>query len=86
MDFSILADVSSSFAVLEEIIGKFTHAILREAKYLYRYAGKGLPEGKASYSFRFWLGLRERTLTGEDILQFRNAFLQFLEMHGLSLR
>ncbi|MHB9029989.1 MAG: phenylalanine--tRNA ligase subunit beta [Candidatus Latescibacterota bacterium] len=86
MDFSILADESSSFAVLEETIGKFTHTILQQVKYLYRYVGKGLPEGKASYSFRFWLGLRERTLTGEDILQFRNAFLQFLEARGLSLR
>jgi phenylalanyl-tRNA synthetase beta chain len=86
MDFSILADVSSPFAVLEETIGKFAHPILRQMKYLYRYGGKGLPEGKASYSFRFWLGLRERTLTGEDILQFRNSFLEFLTENSLSLR
>lgn len=86
MDFSILADAAAPFAALEETLGAFAHPVLRGSKYLYRYAGKGLPDGKASYSFRFWLGLRERTLTGDDLTEFRNAFLGFLGKHGLSLR
>ncbi len=86
MDFSILADSSEKYAALEQIVGGFTHPILRKVKFLYLYNGKGLPEGKLSYSFRFWLGLRERTLTGEDLAQFRSAFLGYLEGHGLSLR
>lgn len=86
MDFSILTDAAAPFAALETTLGSFSHPILRKVKYLYRYDGKGLPEGKVSYTYRFWLGLRERTLTGEDLIQFRNAFLDFLGSHALSLR
>ncbi len=86
MDFSILADSTAPFSALEKTIGAFSHPILRKAKFLYRYKGKGLPEGRLSYTFRFWLGLRERTLTGEDLTLFRNDFIGFLEKHGLSLR
>ncbi len=86
MDFSILADESSVFADLNETIGSFSHPILRKVKYVYRYMGKGLPDGKTCYTFRFWLGLKERTLTGDDLLQFRDVFLRFLESRQLSLR
>lgn len=86
MDFSIMADRSASYASLDEMIAKFGHPILRKTKYLYLYEGKGMPEGMVSYTFRFWLGLRERTLTGDDLIQFRNAFLSYLEAQGLSLR
>jgi phenylalanyl-tRNA synthetase beta chain len=86
MDFSILADASTPFAELEERIRAFTHPILRKMKHLYLYGGKELPEGKLSYTFRFWLGLRERTLTGEDLAVFRESFLGHLASLGLSLR
>lgn len=86
MDFSILADTSIGFTGLEDILKKVSHPILKKHKFCYLFDGKGLPEGKISYTFRFWLGLQERTLTGEDLVAFRNMFLQFLESHGLSLR
>ncbi|MDP2983018.1 MAG: phenylalanine--tRNA ligase subunit beta [Candidatus Latescibacter sp.] len=94
MDFSVLADKNLSYAVLGESIRKFTHPILRKVKYLYLFSGnikggeKGLPEGekKISYTFRFWLGLKDRTLTGDDLSQFREFFLRYLEENGLALR
>jgi phenylalanyl-tRNA synthetase beta chain len=86
MDFSILADKTLSYSGLAEIVQKFSHPILRKCKYLYLYRGKGLPEGKLSYTFRFWLGLMDRTLTGEDLSQFRESFLHYLEENGLLLR
>ena len=86
MDFSVLADKATGFSGLEDILNKVSHPILKKYKYCYLYDGKGLPEGKISYTFRFWLGLQERTLTGEDLADFRNKFLQFLDIHRLSLR
>ena len=86
MDFSVLADKATGFTDLEDILKKVSHPILKKYKFCYLYDGKGLPKGKISYTFRFWLGLQERTLTGEDLAEFRNIFLQFLESHGLSLR
>ncbi len=86
MDFSILADKSSNYHKLAATIGEFSHPILKSNKFLYLYDGKGLPESKTSYTFRFWLGLRERTLTGEDLSGFHDAFLSFLKKNDLNLR
>jgi len=86
MDFSILADKTSQYADLAETLDRFSHSILKNRKFLYSYSGKELPEGKASYTFRFWLGLKERTLTGKNLSGFRGAFLTFLEKNRLSLR
>ena len=36
-------------------------------EFLYAYKGKGLPPGKASYSYRYWLGAWDHTLTSEEI-------------------
>ncbi|MBT4483691.1 MAG: phenylalanine--tRNA ligase subunit beta, partial [Candidatus Latescibacteria bacterium] len=86
MDFSILADLASSYTGLAEILEQYSHPILRRMKFQYCFKGKGLPENKASYTFRFWLGLRERTLTGDDLTDFRSVFLSYLNKHGLELR
>ncbi len=86
MDFSILARAGTPYAALEERIRSFSHPTLKKARFLYLYDGKGLPEGMISYTFRFWLGLRERTLSGEDLTAFREAFLGYISGLGLSLR
>jgi len=86
MDFSICADKTIEYAALAELLETFSHPVLKWCKFLYLYDGKGLPEGKTSFTFRFQLGLRERTLTGDDLTEFRDAFLVFLDKHGLSLR
>ncbi|HUT64464.1 MAG TPA: hypothetical protein VMZ04_10970, partial [Anaerolineae bacterium] len=86
MDFSILAEKTSCYSELANTLDGFSHSILKQRKFLYSYTGKGLPDGKVSYTFRFWLGLRERTLTGEDISDFRNTFLSYIDTQGLALR
>ena len=50
------------------------------------YKGKGLPPGKASYSYRFWIGAPDRTLASEEIEEFRKAFLDFLGKRAIELR
>ena len=86
MDFSILADKSSNYDELIEILKEFSHPFLKKKKFLYLYDGKGLPDGKVSYTFRFWLGLKERTLTGEDLSGFHDSFIGFLQKNELTLR
>ena len=86
MDFSILIDKSANYDALVEILNNFSHPILKRSKFLYLYDGEGLPDGKICYTFRFWLGLNERTLTGEDISEFRDSFLGFLKKYDLTLR
>ena len=64
----------------------FTHPLVMSREFLYVYKGKGLPPGKGSYSFRYWLGAWDHTLSSEQIEEFRNALLAFLQTEGISLR
>ncbi len=85
-DFSLLWDARAGFAALEERLGRFTHPLILRRQFLYVYQGKGLPAGKASYSYRYWIGAHDRTITSEEIEQFRSALIGFLAAEGISLR
>ncbi len=86
MDFSIVANNTLAFDKINEIVYAFKHEILKRSKFLYRYSGKGLDSSKISYTFRFRLGLKDRTLTGDDLNAFRAAFIEYLEKNDLELR
>jgi phenylalanyl-tRNA synthetase beta chain len=85
-DFSLVWDLDKGFAGLEERLQRFSHALVTSREFLYAYKGKGLPAGKGSYTYRYWLSASDRTLTSEEIDQFRNALLAFLEHEGIPLR
>lgn len=85
-DFSLVWDLDRGFAALDDRLRTFSHPLVTRREFLYAYKGKGLPAGKASYTFRFWLGAPDRTLTSEEIDQFREAFLVFLRAEGIPLR
>ena len=70
--------------LLDEPAGGLDPVMRRE--FLYSYKGKGLPAHKASYSYRFWLGAWDRTLSSEEIDEFRDAFLAFLSGEDIPLR
>ena len=85
-DFSLVWDLAQGFAALDSRLDQFSHPLVRDREFLYVYKGKGLAPGKASYSFRYWLGAWDRTLTADEIEQFRHALLAFLDAQGISLR
>jgi len=85
-DFSLLWDLDQGFARLEERLDRFRHPLVRRREFLVLYKGKGLPPGKGSYSFRYWIGAQDHTLSGEEIEQFRAAMLEFLSAEGIPLR
>ena len=85
-DFSLVWDVAQGFAALETRLNAFSHPLVMRREFLYLYKGKGLPPGKASYSFRYWLGAWDHTLTSEEIDQFRDALLAFLPLQEIALR
>ena len=85
-DFSLVWSVDQGFAALEARLDQFAHPLVLNREFLYVYKGKGLPPGKASYSFRYWLGAHDHTLSSPEIDQFRTAFLEFLQSAGIPLR
>jgi len=86
MDFSIVADKTMNYNDLAGIVNRFSHPIQRSHSFLYLYDGKGLPDGKASYTFRFRLGHDDRTLTRDDLNEFHESFRAMLKNQGLSIR
>lgn len=85
-DFSLVWEVAQGFAALEERLDRFSHPLVLRREFLYAYKGKGLPADKASYSFRYWLGAWDHTLSSQEIDQFRAALLAFLQAEGIPLR
>lgn len=85
-DFSLVWDVDRGFAGLEDRLQGFSHPLVTGREFLYAYKGKGMPAGKGSYTYRFWLGAPDRTLSSDEIEQFRTAWLAFLEAEGIALR
>ena len=85
-DFSLVWDLDQGFAALEAVLAEFSHPLVTGREFVTSYKGKGLPKGKASYSYRFWIGAADHTLKSEEIEDFRKAFLGFLEGRKISLR
>jgi phenylalanyl-tRNA synthetase beta chain len=85
-DFSLVWDVARGFAALDETVGRFDHALVTGREFVYAYKGKGMPPGKGSYTYRFWLGAADHTLTSDEIEGFRSALLTFLQAENIPLR
>ena len=79
-------DLERGFAALEERLDSFSHPLVMRRDFLYAYKGKGLPKGKVSYTHRYWLGAWDHTLQSEEIEEFRQALLRFLESEKIPLR
>ncbi|MCL2745175.1 MAG: phenylalanine--tRNA ligase subunit beta [Planctomycetaceae bacterium] len=85
-DFSLVWNIDDGFAQLESLLDTFKHPLSIRREFLISYKGKGLEKGTASYSFRYWIGASDRTLSGEDIDGFHNHFLSFIAEKGIALR
>ena len=85
-DFSLVWDVAQGYSALEERLATFAHPLIRSREFVYAYKGKGLPPGKGSYTYRFWIGAADHTLATEEIEHFRTALLAFLQGEQIPLR
>ncbi len=85
-DFSVLWPIARTYAGLERILDEFGHPLVQQREFLLDYKGKGLEPGIGSYTFRYRLTHPERTLTGEDLAEFRADFLRFLDARDIRLR
>ncbi|MCL2005549.1 MAG: phenylalanine--tRNA ligase subunit beta [Planctomycetaceae bacterium] len=85
-DFSLLWNIDDGFDELEAFLDQFVHPLLIRREFLVSYRGKGLEQGVACYSFRFWIGSAEHTLSGEEIEAFHQQFLTYIKGKNVSLR
>jgi phenylalanyl-tRNA synthetase beta chain len=85
-DFSLVWNIDDGFEQLENLLDQFSDPLVARREFLVSYKGKGLDKGKASYSFRFWIGATDHTLSGEEIDQFHKHFLTFINEKKIPLR
>ena len=85
-DFSMVWDSDKGYAALEQQLDSFSNELITRRELLYLYRLKGPDKGKGSYTFRYWLGSADHTLSGEEIESFRSGFLAFLEDKAIPLR
>ena len=85
-DFSLLWSVEDGFDKLESLLEHFVNPLIIRREFLVSYRGKGLDRGMACYSFRFWIGSSDHTLSGEEIEAFHQQFLIYIKENGVALR
>ncbi|MDR0327276.1 MAG: hypothetical protein LBI05_03160, partial [Planctomycetaceae bacterium] len=85
-DFSLLWKIDDGFDQLESLLDHFANPLVMRREFLVSYRGKGLDKGTACYSFRFWIGSPDHTLTGEEIESFHQQFLTYIQRNNISLR
>ncbi len=85
-DFSLLWPIESGYEGLSAKLDEFKHPLLQKREYVTFYKGKGLDKGVASYSFRFEIGAPDHTLSGEEIEDFHQKFLDFIKANNIALR
>jgi phenylalanyl-tRNA synthetase beta chain len=85
-DFSLLWKVENGFDKLETLLDQFGNPLVIRREFLVSYQGKGLDKETACYSFRFWIGSPDHTLSGDEIESFHQQFLTYIKESGISLR
>jgi phenylalanyl-tRNA synthetase, beta subunit, non-spirochete bacterial len=86
LDYSFLVEKPVHFDIVKTDISGYTNSLLNGFDFVDIYTGKGLPEGKKSMTFRFVLGSNEKTLSSEEINDFTNGLLKYMENKGYTLR
>jgi len=85
-DFSLLWKVGDGFDQLESLLDRFAHPLVKHREFLVSHRGKELDKGTACYSFRFWIGAPDHTLSGVEIESFHQQFLAYIKENNVSLR
>lgn len=81
LDYTILMKKELKYEYLEDALNKFNSPIIKAVKYLDKYE---LPlENK--YTIRFIVGSNEKTLTSEELQDFKEKFIQHIKKNGLNI-
>lgn len=85
-DFSLVWSLESGYEGLAAKLDEFKHPLIVKRAFLTSYKGKGMEKGMGSYSFRYVIGASDHTLSGEEIEDFHQKFLDFLKANDIALR
>lgn len=81
LDYTIITKRGSFYKNLEEILNKFESPIIMKRELIDIY----LDGDTKKVTIRYTVGSLEKTLTSEELNDFKNKFIEFLEQNGLGI-
>ena len=82
----MLARSARRYDEIEHALRTYDHPLLRRLAFVDSYEGGSVPQGMRSFTFRATIGDPSRTLTEQDIQDFRSTFLEWMKNQDLALR
>lgn len=82
-DFTFVVPRENGYAALSAVLGRFSHRSLERWTLIDHYSAKGSETG--NYSIRFFVRAPDRTISAEEIQDFREAILAYIQKEGLKL-
>jgi phenylalanyl-tRNA synthetase beta chain len=86
LDFSVLAPADRRYRDVAESLAAYDHPLLRRFAFVDSFEGGSVSAGQRSFTFRATIGDPDRTLTEQDIQEFRKSMIQAFERIQLTLR
>lgn len=87
LDFSVMTTAARRYKEIEADLATFDHPLLHRPLWFQgSYEGGSVPAGQRSFTFRATIAAPDRTLTENDVQDFRSRFLDHLQRHALALR
>jgi phenylalanyl-tRNA synthetase beta chain len=83
-DFTFIWDRKLGFQELEALLDQFEHAFVERREFRDIFEVPDKPT--ANYTFRYYLRSSEQTLSSDDLDDFRNSILAFLDRHSIALQ
>ncbi len=85
LDFSIMKPSDETFISFIGTINAFKSNLIIHSEMIDIYENNDI-KGFQSVTYRFYLGLNERTLNNDDIVDFQSSFIQYINSKGYKLR
>jgi phenylalanyl-tRNA synthetase beta chain len=85
-DLSVVAGPRELVADIEKRLRSFAGEGLERLEFVRQYSGPPLPEDKKSVSFRLTVAASDRTLSSEEVGQFRSRLIHAMREAGYDLR
>ena len=81
LDYTILMDKNNKYEYLNSILNEFKSPIIKERLFIDKYDG----EIENKYTIRYIIGSNEKTLTNEELQDFKNKFIEHIKKNGLNI-
>ena len=81
LDYTIIMPKENNYDTLKEIVDSYQNEYIIDYKLVDRF----ILENEVKYTIRFTVGSYDKTLTSEDLQQFKESFIKLIKEKGLNI-